>query len=227
MEEKRKQSPAQIRNLAQYKQLTDEEFELMWEEKQNSITQSEEFDDRIDHKIEEFSKDYDIEDLKINDRYTLRAFVQAVIALEDYERFLYDIRSEDINQTNINVVDRVSKVISDTRKDISKFQEDLNITRKIRKSDKESSVISYIDNLKEQARQYYESKMSYIFCDKCHMLLGNVWVQYPENDNKIILKCGRTLDDGSICDGKTTVTTKELLERRGTNNEEIIPESLL
>jgi hypothetical protein len=226
--EKRAQSKAQMKNLYQYRDLTDEQFDSMWEKKVYEDTHSVEFDNRIDKKIEEFSQDYDIDDLKINDRETLRAFVQAIIALEDYERIVFDIRSQDtISQININVVDRISKVMSDLRKDISRFQEDLNITRKIRKSDKESSVVAYITNLKEQARQYYESKMSFIYCDKCDMLLGNLWTLYPEEDNKLILKCSRTLDDGSKCGNKVTVTTKQLMDNRGTNKISITPEALL
>jgi hypothetical protein len=228
MAEKRQQSKAQMKNMKQYKDLSEEDFDKMFEERQYSITLSKGFEDRIQKKIADFAQDYDIDDLKINDKETLRAFVQAIIALEDYERLIFDIRTEgDISQANINVVDRISKIMSDLRKDISRFQEDLNITRKIRKSDKESSVVSYIANLKEQARQYYESKVSYIFCPECNMLLGNLWVLYPEEDNKLTLKCNRTLDDGSKCNHKFTVTSKELMDNRGTNKPSITPESLM
>lgn len=223
------QSKSQIRNLYQYRDLTDEQFEAMWSErKQQKDDDKSDFEDRINKKIEEFGEDYDIDDLKINDKETLRALVQAIIALEDYEKIVYEVRSlEDISQANINVVDRISKIMSDLRRDISSLQQDLNITRKIRKSDKESSVVSYITNLKEQARQYYESKASYIFCPECNMLLATVWTLYPEMDNKITLKCNRTLDDGSKCNHKFTVTTQELLDNKGTNKKEIIPESML
>jgi hypothetical protein len=228
MAEKRKQSKNQLRNMAQYRNLSEEEFDRMFEERQYGITLSKDFEERIQKKIEEFSQDYDIDDLKINDRETLRAFVQAIIALEDYERIIFDIRSEgDISQANINVVDRLSKIMSDLRKDISNFQSDLNITRKIRKSDKESSVVNYVSNLKEQARQFYESKMSYIFCE-CGMLVGNVWCLYPEEKNVFQFTCHRDLGDGvNFCGKKITVTSQELLDKRGTNRVEAIPESLL
>lgn len=223
-----KQSRNQVRNLAQYKNLTEEEFEEMWSDRQGSLSLSKDFEDKINKKIEEFSADYDIDDLKINDKETLRAFVQAIIALEDYERFIFDIRaSKNISQANINVVDRVQKIMSDLRRDISKFQDDLNITRKIRKSDKESSVISYIANLKDQARQFYESKMSYIYCPKCNMLLATTWTLYPLSDNKLSFTCKRPMADGSTCNHKFNVSTKELNDNRGTNKPEVTPESLL
>lgn len=227
MAEKRAQSKSQLRNLYQYKNLSDEEFDKMWEDN-HTVIEGGDFEERIKKKLDEFSNDYDIDDLKINDKETLRAFIQAIIALEDYEVMVFAIRTdESVSQGNITVLDRLSKIMSDLRKDISKFQDDLNITRKIRKSDKESSVISYIANLKEQARQYYEEKMSYIYCPSCNMLLSTVWVLYPDEDNKITLKCHRIMNDGRPCGNKVTVTTKELMDNRGTNKPDITPDSLL
>jgi len=223
----RGKSKGSKRNLPQYRDMSDDEFDRMFEDTQYNVGISKDFEDRIAKKIDEFSQDYDIDDLKINDKETLRAFVQAIIALEDYERIIFNIRSEgDISQHNINVVDGLGKITSDLRKDISRFQEDLNITRKIRKSDKETSVVSYISNLKEQARQFYEQKMSFIYCD-CGMLLGTLWSLYPDESNTIVLTCHRKLDDGSFCGKKIKVTTKELMENRGTNRVDITPESLL
>ncbi len=125
-------------------------------------------------------------------------------------------------------MEKLSKIMSDLRADISKLQNDLNITRKIRKSDQDVSVMAYIDSLKEKARKYYESKASYIFCPKCNMLLATVWTLYPENErNKISLVCERKLDDGTVCGEKIIIGTKELLKNRGTSNKEITPESML
>ena len=227
MSDKRKQSKAQLRNLVQNRSMTEEEFEEYYSEKQYGIGLSKDFEERIQKKIAEFGEDYDIDDLKINDKETLRSFVQAIIALEDYERLVFDIRTDgDISQANINVVDRLNGIMSNLRKDISRFQEDLNITRKIRKSDKESSVINYIANLKEQARQYKEDTLSYVLCE-CGMLVGNVWCLYPEENNVFQFTCSRVLADGSKCGKKTKVTSRELMEKRGTNRPEILPESLL
>jgi hypothetical protein len=41
------------------------------------------------------------------------------------------------------------------------------------------------------------------------------------------LKCHRILDDGSLCGNVITITTKELMEKRGTSKAEITPEALL
>lgn len=224
---KRQQSKAQMRNLSQYRDMTEQEFEEIWQDKIADVEKSGDFEKRVQEKLEAFSQDYELDDLKFNDSETLMAFIKAIIALEDYESFIYEVRASGITQSNVGVIDRVNRAISDTRKDLSRLQEDLSISRKIRKLDKESSVIAYVSNLKEQARLYYESKMSYIFCPKCNMLLANIWTLYPEENNTFRLTCHRKLDDGSFCGEKVVITTKELIEKGGTNKPEVMPESLL
>lgn len=216
------------RNLQQYKNLSDEEFKNAMAQKALGIEISEEFEKRINKKLEEFGEDYDLSDLKINDRETLRALIQAIISLEDYEQYQYKVRSGGISNDVIFSTKEVQKIMSDLRADISKGQNDLNITRKIRKSDQDVSVQAYIDGLKEKAKRFYEAKAGYIFCPKCNMLLGTVWVQYADQErNKIALVCGRHLDNGEVCGEKITVSIKELMKNRGTNNKAITPESML
>jgi hypothetical protein len=219
-------SKNRFRNLRQYKDLTDEEFEERMAQKQIDAEPSKDFEDRIKKKLSTFEEDYDLSDLKINDREILRALIQALISLEDYEQVMYKLKKE-VTIENLTLIDKVSKTMSDLRSDISKMQDDLKITRRTRKSDQEASVIAYIDSLKLKAKEYYESKMSYIFCPDCKMLLGTIWTLYPEENNKIELTCHRELQDGSICNCKVKITTKELLSKKGTNNLGVMPEALL
>ena len=215
------------RNLKQYSDLSDDEFNDIWERNLSANDTLEDLERRREEKFEEFSRDYDIDDLKINDRETLKALIDAIIALEDYEIIMHELRSSSsVSASNITLVDRLSRVMSDLRGDISKLQDTLSITRKTRKSDKEASVISYIEKLKKQAKTFYENRLTYIYCPKCHMLLGNIWMLYPENDNKFSFVCGRETD-GEVCGTKVVVSSKELMEKRGTNVPEIMPESML
>lgn len=215
------------RNLRQHRNKTDEEFEEYWDARQSNAEPSAEFERRIQRKLVEFADDYDIGDLKINDRNTLRALIQAEIALEDYEQMIFRMRQEgDTSPAAMNSFDKFNRIMSELRADISRFQMDLNITRKIRKSDKESTVVNYIDSLKLKAKQFYESRMSYVFCPECNMLISTVWTLYPESDNKLTFVCKRPMADGSKCNHKFSVTTRELLENKNTNNTRVIPESL-
>ncbi len=227
-EKKKKGKIKRQRNLPQYKNLSDDAFSKIMEEKSLTMGISEDFEKKIQKKLAEFEEDYDLSDLKINDRDTLRALIQAHLSLEYYEQKMFVVRSGDMSDSTMYVIEKLSKVMSDLRADIAKFQTELNISRKVRKSDQDVSVLAYIDGLKSKAKTFYESKMSYIFCPKCNILLGTFWTLYPEEErNKIALVCGRVLEDGSKCSEKIVIGTKELIKNRGTSNKAIIPESML
>jgi hypothetical protein len=216
-----------LRNLAQYKNLTDEEFERVWQDRLVGIKMDKDFEDRIRYTIEKITKDYDISDLNSNDQLLLRALAQAFITLEDYEKSSYELRKGGITIDNLLMLEKLSRVMSDLRTDISKQQDDLKITRKVRKDEKNVNTIQFIDSLKQKASEFYKSKMYYIYCPKCNMLLGTVWTMYPDEEkNKVQLFCKRTVD-GGICGTKVIVTTKEMGKNRGTNNVEIMPEAML
>ena len=217
-----------IRNLRQYQDLTDEEFDEKYDRIIIDSTPSTDFEKRIEKKLAEFERDYDLDDLKINDRDTLRALVQAQISLEDYEQALYKERAHNVSLDNIVVLDKVQKIMADLRKSISDLQNDLKITRKFRKADQETSVMAFIDNLKAKARKFSESRMSYVYCDKCHMLLATIWTLYPlESKNKLRFVCNRPTENGEVCGNVVNIGTKELFESRGVNVENIMPEGML
>lgn len=215
-----------IRSLAQYKEYTDEEFEIIWQKEfveERKLINIDDMDMRIARKMSEFTEDYDLTDLKINDRVVLRQLIQAMLQLEDLEIEAHNIREDgDLDSFAIQNLKDVNTMMTSLRKDISSMQNDLNITRKARKGDKEASVLSFLDDLKFKAKKFYESKMTYIYCPKCKMLLATIWVQYPEKvANKLQLTCGR---EG--CGERFTVSLKEIiLEKRGVNLEDV-PESL-
>lgn len=228
MEDKTSGKYSRMKNLAQYRDLSDEEFDAVITKKSMGIEQSKAFEERIKLKLAEFERDYDLSDMKINDMDTLRALIQSQISLEDYEQHQYKLRSEGITEDIIYASEKLSKIMSDLRGDISRFQQDLNITRKVRKSDKEASTIAYLSNLQAQAKKYYEQKMHYVFCPKCDMLLSTVWLQYPNSDkNRMQLTCGRVYPDGSKCGEKVVIQLSDLVKNRGTNKKDVTPESFL
>lgn len=216
-----------LRNLTQYRELSDEDFEKVWEEHVAGVETNSLFENRIQRKIDEFANDYDLEDLKANDMLTLRALAQAFITLEDLERYTFRLRESGIDDTNLVKLDRINSMMSVLRKDISSMQNDLKITRKIRKGDEEESVVNYIENLKAKAKKFYSQKMNYIICPECKILLGTIWFMYPEEKNKLIFKCGRRLQNGSKCGHILTVTSQDLIKNKNSNLPEQLPESLL
>ena len=216
-----------IRHLKQYEDLTDDEFNELMYKKALGLEPIKEFEDRIARKLEEFEKDYDLTDMKVNDKETLRALAQNLITLEDLENFTYKTRMEGITDQNLMMLDKTTQQMSRIRADVSKQQDDLKITRKSRKADKEESILSLIKDTEGKARKFYESRMSYVYCPECNMLLGTAWFLWPNVDNKLSLKCNRKLDTGEICKGRAVVSSKELMKKRGTNKPSILPETLL
>ena len=215
-----------LRNLKQYMDLTDDEYDEVMAKKQLDLEPVKEFEDRIKRKIEGFEVDYELSDMKFNDMEQLRALAQALITLEDYEQLSYKMRMEGI-ENNLTPLDKLNRFMSDMRSDISKLQDDLKISRKIRKSSQEESTIIYLENLQEKAKEFYEQKMFYVFCPKCNMLLTTAWFLYPEyKTNRIQLICHRKLKNGSTCGTKVVVTSKELLDKKSSNLPELMPESM-
>ena len=219
-------SKTKLRTLVQYRNLSDEQFNEFYEEKVVGIQRNRAFENLIQRKIKEIATDYEVEDLNSNDLLMLRSLAQALVDLEALEQENHKMKREGLDMSNINLLDRMSRMRSDLRSDISKMQTDLNITRRVRKADTNTSVKDQWEVLQQKAKEFYKQKMSYIFCEECHMLIGTLWTLFPdEKRNKLSLVCSRTLEDGSKCGHKTVATTTQLMEKRGTNNPDI-PESM-
>jgi len=220
-------SKTRYRNLKQYKEMSDPEFDTMWDQMNQGIKVDASFEKRIQHKMDEFAEDYDVEDLKINDKLTLRALAQAYITLEDYEAYSYNVRQPGISLDRMIEIEKMNSIMSSLRKDISSMQTDLNITRKVRKGDKEQSVISELERLKSKAKEFYRERMLYIYCPECKMLLFTGWFHYStEKSNKIQLVCKRILDSGEYCNTKTQVNINDLLEEKRGINIDDVPEAM-
>jgi len=225
--------PRKLRNLAQYNDLSDEEFNDAMDElfasdfEADLLEKGKTFSERVKTKMEEFERDYDLTDMKYNDTQTLEVLCKSLVTMEDYDDILVTLRTgglRDLAQ-NITLIDKFSNITSNIKKDISKAQEDLKISRKSRKASREESAMAELKRLREAARRFYNKVHSYIYCDECHMLLGTVWFNYPDEDNEISLTCSRIYYDNegkekSRCGHVTTVTSKQLMESEGTNHHE-------
>lgn len=216
-----------MRNLAQYRKLSDEEFEEVFSKMEMNSAPSAALEKRIGSKLKEFAIDYDISDLKMNDKLILRALIQALLQLEDLEQYANKLREEGLNPSNIAQLREYNNMMTGLRKDISTMQEDLKITRKHRKGDKEANVMAYVEDLKAKAKQFYEETMTYVYCPKCNQLLGTFWIPQPiDKKNRLRLYCQRDIGDGNKCETEVIVNPKEALEER-FKIKETVPESLL
>ena len=222
-----------FRGLKQFADMTDDEFVAYWDAQDRASTITVptvspiDFEKRIDGKMAGFEADYDLSDMKFNDKETLRALCQAMIQLEDLEQVSYGIRNlpRGIDLNNLTLLDKIAQQMSRTRLDMLKLQEDLKISRKVRQLDKNISAIAELEMLKQKAKATYEQKMIFIFCPKCKMLLATSWFLYNEAENVIRLECHRILDTGEICGHTFDVKSKDVYEQ-GSNTPEVMPHAL-
>jgi len=218
-----------IRNLPQYRGFSEDELEEAYRkilERKQSKEDKDDFNIRIKNKMSELGEDYDISDLKYNDRMQLEDLAVAIVTLEDLQIKMYDMQLAETTSFNIGILEKMSRVISNLRSDISKLQDDLKLSRKIRKSDNDENVVSYIENLKKRARVKYDKTMMYVYCPKCKMLVSTMWFLYPDEDNKLTFTCHRNIssDDAiEYCNNKFTVTSRELLKLKGQSEKGIFP----
>lgn len=212
------QTREKMRNLVQFKDMSDEEFDeyyLQHFEESLPAIPKEEIDSRIDTKLKEFEQDYDLSELKVNDRLVLRQLIQAIISLESLEE-VFTSERQDISDTNILLLDRLAGIMSKLRADISAMQNDLKLTRRIRMESQEETFISWLDNMKKKANQFYKDKMLYVFCPKCNYLLATTWLLYPDGDNVLHIDC-----KNERCNHKFDVKLAGLYKTRNRNSQDV------
>ena len=207
-----------LRNLPQYKRMSDEEFDDWFEEtygnENEEVETLEDMEELIDERFKKINDDYDLDDLKANDLMQLRAMLLAMVQLEDLEEQSYRMRTR-IDSANVLVLEKVNRMMSALRSDISMLSEDLQLTKKIRSKSKEVSVAKRWDSLTDQAYDFYKKKMLYIFCEDCRMLLATVWLNFPDNERNIIkLNCDR-------CSTTHTVMLSPLYETKNKNIQDV------
>jgi hypothetical protein len=181
--------------------------------------------DRAQVLYNNLGKDYDLTDLNENDRVSVMDWCTIMVRIEDLEREVSNVMTNDTSNDKWNTIEKINRILTTLRSSASTYQSDLSITRKARKGDNDTSVVAFIDNIKQRARQMLDERLSYIYCPKCRELLATTWFLFPDvnGGNSITLTCGRTLDNGKICGHRFTVTSKELSEKGNRNLTEVLP----
>ena len=209
-------SKAKLRNLVQYRDMTDEEFEAALDIATDAYEVSPELlQEKLDEKLEELGKDYDLTDMKANDLSQLRSLLLSQLQLEELDLTAFALRKDADDPVIVQVLDKISGIQTRLVKNISDISGDLQLTRKIRKMSKEASVVNAIEDLREKARIFYKERMLYIFCPECKMLLSTVWLNYPDAHNILHCTCER-------CGEKFDVKLSTLYETDNKNLENVV-----
>lgn len=202
-----------LKNLPQYRDMADEDFEQAWE-KYNMVVEDSDSDAEIEAIMEKVSQDFELRDMLINDTILLREMAKELVFLDKVgkvERQLLD----DGAFAQLRAFSSIKKEHFDN---VSRIQEDLNIKRKQRQNDTGDTLDMYLPSILKKAKTFYEQRLAYIYCPKCKMLCGNAWFTDWKVYNQIHMTCPR---EG--CEHKFQVTSEYLSEHGNKNVEGVLP----
>jgi len=204
--------PRALRNLKQYSHLTDEEFDQMYQETLLPKLSGDrgDFEQLIEEKMKKFETDYDLSEMKANDRVALRALCQAEITLDKMEDVSFELMGDTVRAEDLLVLDKLESWKAVLTKRIIDLQESLGISRKSRQSEGSESLIDEIERIKQASVHLWEEKLTYVYCPDCMQLLGNAWFTTPEEENTLIFHCKR-------CSKDVTTTSVALIKNKNKN----------
>lgn len=208
-----KTNKARLRNLVQYKNLSDQEFNQIWETYRQE-KESPDIELEIQETMNKFSQDYELGDMNINDMLALRELSKIFILLDD----LYEIERDAFENGEMMKISAIGKIRKDLIDNASKIQNDLSITRKSRQNDVGESLDTYLPGILKKARNFLSQRLSYIYCPKCKMLVANTWFTDYTKLNTLTLTCPR-----EECGHVFSVSSEELAKGRNKNIEGVLP----
>lgn len=212
-----------LRNLPQYRDLSNEEFE---EAVSNLLR--EETKELAQQYFDNFQKDYVLGDLKANDRIAL----EIICWLYAQVRYNQDRIVDYQNAKDDPYADKgIKSLVADNEKiikSITILENQLSISRSARLKEEGTEVVDVIQALREKASKFLEQKLHYIFCPKCNMLLANIWVLYRNEPDAYDLKfiCKRE-EKGKACNTEVIVKPGDLVEETSGALRKIKPEDFI
>lgn len=206
-----KTSKNRLRNLTQYKNLTDEEFDNVWADYQDQPDIDSDY--KVEKIMEDLARNYDIRDQYANDTLSLRELANLYVSLEA----LNHVEKQMMSDGNYSQVNNIARIRNDYIKNASQLQNDLNITRKARQSDDGETLDTYLPSILKKARNFLDQKLAYIYCPECKMLCGNCWWTNWEVSNTMDVTCPRL-----ECNHKFRVTSLYLAEHNNKNVDGVL-----
>ena len=198
---------ASLRNLPQYRDLTDEEFEekipgLLHEEAE---TLAQEY-------FEQFQEDYVLDDLKANDKIAVEILCYLYAQVRYNQDRIHTLQGEESDYKDTRK--GLSSLVTDNEKlikSITTLENQLSISRTARLKEEGTNLVDLVATVRDKARDFLEKKLHYIYCSKCDMLLGNVWALYQDFDDafEVHFTCKRE-QKGKVCNTEVIIRPEDL-----------------
>jgi hypothetical protein len=194
----------QMRNLALFKDKTDEEI-IAWiknrearqtvdepekpirqkaaPKKDTPEAQDAEYEEKFNSKLEHLKTEYGVDMNNSNDAEMLRSLVQHMIQKDIVNSQIVKLQREDELDT------RTLKNLGDYQKGlvstISDLQEKLGINRRQRKEKQVDSIPQFVELVRSRAREVWNRTTHPIRCESCEIELSRYWLNFPEKARAI------------------------------------------
>lgn len=182
----------QLRNLKMFKGKSDDEIREFWKNRKPKPVapppdeEDEEFEAsdaayqrKFNRKLAALREEFDIDFDSPNDSEMLKSLVRHTIQHENVDK---QIRKLTTSKEGVDT--RVLKNLGDYQRSlmttITDLQDKLGISRKQRKADNVDDFPSFITNLKEKAKDYWEKTTHSVRCGNCQIELARYWLNFPK-----------------------------------------------
>lgn len=189
-----------LRNLRPYKDMTDEEISESYLEKRRLDTikgeapkkDSDEpkdtaYEKRFHDKLDLFKGEFAVDMNDSNDAMLLVLLVRHSLQLEDLDKKIQREMGGDDSRNLKNLGDVQRSLVTS----INELQKNLGISRQTRKEEQSDDIPKWISETRRKALDYWQRKTIPISCEKCHIELARVWINFAELANRfeIELEC--------------------------------------
>lgn len=191
----------QLRNLAMFKNKTDEEIlefikareaKQKLEEPEKPVkkqpeteqppepkTDSTVFKKKFNEKLKNLQAEYGIDMNNSNDAEMLRALARHLIQSEIVNDQIINLQSsEEVDTRTLKNLGDYQRTLVAT---ITDLQEKLGIGRKQRKEKQVDSVPQFIELVRARARDVWKRETFPVNCERCNIELARVWLNFPDN----------------------------------------------
>lgn len=193
----------QMRNLALFKDKTDEEI-IAWIKAREARQQAEgpekpvkqttrkkqqeeepagsdediEYERRYNEKLDGLQREYGVDMNSSNDAEMLRALARHLIQAEIVDKQIVKLqREEELDTRTLKNLGDYQKSLLMTIKDL---QNDLGVARRQRKEKQVDSIPQFVELVRKRAREVWERSTHSVRCEACEIELARYWLNFPD-----------------------------------------------
>jgi hypothetical protein len=188
MEENLEGKIKRMRNLAYYKDMTDDEiYQAIINRKASTISSKpnkseKEYEERFEEKMKILKTDFGLDMNDSNDKEMAHNLVRQLLQSENVDRDVRVIQDKtEKTKDDISTLKSLGDFQRNVQMTISDLQDKLGISRKVRKEKAVDDIPQFIDGVLAKARDFWQRKTVAVDCPRCQIELVRYWLNFPDN----------------------------------------------